>query len=92
MGDRIVRVEALIEQLVRRVGDQSNASTARTDSTALSENDPSEYDGPNTAFSNPGSSHGVEAARVLTVREPPTVCQSMFTRALEQPLTHRSWT
>ncbi|KAL6408954.1 C6 zinc finger domain-containing protein [Ilyonectria robusta] len=40
MGDRIVRVEALIEQLVRRVGDQSNASTARTDSAALSEEDP----------------------------------------------------
>lgn len=90
MGDRIVRVEALIEQLVRRVGDQSNASTARTDSAALSEEDPSECDGPNTVFSIPGSSNGVEATRVLTVREPPTVCQSLFTRALERPLTRRS--
>lgn len=90
MGDRIVRVEALIEQLVRRVGDQGNASTARTSSTALSEDEPSEYEGPNTAFSFPGSSDAVEATRVLTVREPPTVCQSLFTRALERPLTCRS--
>ncbi|KAH6962196.1 hypothetical protein BKA56DRAFT_598468 [Ilyonectria sp. MPI-CAGE-AT-0026] len=84
MGDRIVRVEALIEQLVRRVGDQSNASTARTDSTALSEDEPIEYDGPNTVFSNPVSSQGVEATRVLTVSEPPTLDVRLETSHLER--------
>ncbi|KAH6987191.1 C6 zinc finger domain-containing protein [Ilyonectria destructans] len=72
MGDRIVRVEALIEQLVRRAGDQSNVSTARTGSSVLSRDEPSEYEDPNTAFSIPGSIDDVEATRVLPVRKPPT--------------------
>lgn len=67
MGDQIVRVEALIEQLVEKVGNRSNSSTARATSSV-----PSEDGGPNTVIPTPGSSSG-ESTRFLTMREPPGV-------------------
>ncbi|KAF2452836.1 hypothetical protein BDY21DRAFT_328633 [Lineolata rhizophorae] len=65
MGDRIVRVEALVEQLVKQVGNRNNGSTARAGSSALSEDG-----GPNTGIPTPGSSDRAESARFLTAYEP----------------------
>ncbi|KAF7551891.1 hypothetical protein G7Z17_g4707 [Cylindrodendrum hubeiense] len=71
MGDRIVRVEALIEQLVRKVGDQSNVSTVSVGSATPSDDGPTEYRGPNTTTSIPASTDRTTPASLVTGFEPP---------------------
>ena len=65
IGDRIVRVEALIDQLAKQVGNGGNPSTA-----AASSSGPSEAGGPNME-----SVDRAGWARVLTSCEPSRVSQ-----------------
>ncbi|KAL9082535.1 MAG: hypothetical protein Q9165_008866 [Trypethelium subeluteriae] len=61
IGNRIVRIEALVEQLAKKVRDGNNGSTAGAGSPALSEGgDPTS-----------GLGNGVETSRSLTACEPP---------------------
>jgi hypothetical protein len=64
MGDRIVRVEALVEHLAKQVANAGDGSKVDTDSFASIE------DGaPHTSSTTPGTSDGVEAARSVTTHK-----------------------
>ncbi|KAK4947827.1 hypothetical protein LTR10_013335 [Elasticomyces elasticus] len=64
MGDRIVRVEALVEHLAKQVAKGSDGFTVATGFAT------SEDGGSHTNIPTPGSSDGGDSARLLTARKP----------------------
>ncbi|KAH7121876.1 C6 zinc finger domain-containing protein [Dactylonectria estremocensis] len=87
MGDRIVRVEALIEQLVRQVGDRSTVGEGAFDPSenTASEHAPSDYDAPNTAVSISTSTNAAESTRLLTAAEYATPDPTLEVSGAQEP-------
>lgn len=83
MGDRIVRVEALVEHLAKQVASASDGSKVGIDSFASSE------DGaPHTSSTTPGTSDSVESARSVTTHKHSSVSQPCW--SIVDALTCRS--
>ncbi|KAH7121430.1 C6 zinc finger domain-containing protein [Dactylonectria macrodidyma] len=94
MGDRIVRVEALIEQLVRQAGDRSaggdrsSAPSVQTVSeNAASEHAPNDDDGSNTAVSIPASTDAAEPTGLLAAAGHPTLNLAQEGSGAQEPYT-----